>query len=408
LNEKGQLQNFVFDDMAYEGFRPQVGGALHLWKFAPARHGGQPVAAEMKVPLILNLPFNPNMQGTPPKVVYRAQPIYPFVMKASGMRGETLVEFIVDKTGSVKDPVVVKSNNPGFNQATIDAILQWKFEPGRMGGEAMNARMQQPFVFEIDDNEGQDYATVTPASKKAQEKLPEELRYDIAPKAKVVCAPVYPYALLKERKSGKVTATFLINADGRVAAVKIIEASSPEFGLAMAAALEAHEFIPAMKDGKPTASILKMETEFSTYGGLVPERDSDLLRLEKKHPEKILSGKKLDAPLKPIFRQAPRFPTSVEGRLDRGQARIEVLIDEKGEVCLPRVVEATDPAFGYAAIQAVVAWRFEPPTAAGKPAIVRVQVPFSFVSEPAVTKPEVPPAAPQTPPADTIPEATNP
>jgi TonB family protein len=315
------------------------------------------------------------------------------------------VEFIVDSTGSVKNPVVIQTNNPGFNQATIDAILGWKFEPGRKDGKLVSARMQQAFVFEIDG--GQDYATVTPASKKAQQELPEQLRYDLAPKAKAVCVPVYPYALLKESKGGKVKARFLINADGKVGAVKVLEASSPEFGLALEAALEAHEFIPAMKDGKPTASILQMETEFSTHQGSLPARDADLLRLEKKHPEKILSGRKLDTPLKPIFRQAPRFPTSVEGRLERGKAKIEILINEKGEVCLPRIVEATEPAFGYAASQAVVAWRFEPPESGGKPAIVRVQVPFDFVLEAAAAKPEVAPAAPQTPLPDISPEATS-
>jgi len=408
IDDKGQLQNFVFDEPAHEALRPQVGGSLHFWRFAPARQGGQPVAAELKVPLILNRKFSPLLPDTPPKVVSREQPVYPHAMKASGLRGETLVEFVIDPTGSVKNPVVIVSNNPGFNEATIAAILKWRFEPGRKAGEPVNVRMQQPFVFEFEGIGGQDYETVTPASKKAQEGLPEQLRYDIAPKAKAVVLPVYPYALLKENKSGKVTARFLINADGRVVAVKILEASSPEFGLALAAALEAHEFIPAMKEGKPTASLLKMEREFSPYEGLVSARDNDLLRLEKKHPEKILSGKKLDAPLKPIFRQKPRFPSSVADRLDHGEATIEILINEEGKVFLPRVVETTDPAFGYAAVQAIVAWRFEPPLAAGKPAIVRVLVPFKFVLEPAATKAELPPAAPQTPPEDTNPAATNP
>jgi TonB family protein len=407
ISDKGQLQNFVFDEPAHEVLRPQVGGSLHLWQFAPARQGGLPVAAELHVPLILNLKFSSNLPDTPPKVISRAQPLYPFAMKASGFRGETLVEFTIDRSGSVKDPVVLRSNNPGFNEATIDAIFKWRFQPGLKGGEPVNARMQQAFVFEIDEG-GQDYGTVTPASKKAQEGLPEQLRYDIAPKASAVVLPVYPYALLKEKKSGKVTARFLINAEGRVAAVKILEASSPEFGLALEAALEAHEFIPAMKGGKPTASVLKMEREFSPYGGLVSERDSGLLRLEKKHPEKILSGKILDAPLKPIFRRKPRFPSSVADRLDHGETTIEILIDEEGKVGLPRIVEATDPAFGYAAVQAIADWRFEPPMAAGKPAIVRVQVPFNFVLEPAVAKSEIPPAAPQTHTTDTKPEATNP
>jgi outer membrane biosynthesis protein TonB len=41
-------------------------------------------------------------------------------------------------------------------------------------------------------------------------------------------------------------------------------------------------------------------------------------------------------------------------------------------------MSASEPAFGYAAIQAVAFWRFEPPLAKGKPVVVRARVPFNF------------------------------
>jgi hypothetical protein len=47
-------------------------------------------------------------------------------------------------------------------------------------------------------------------------------------------------------------------------------------------------------------------------------------------------------------------------------------------VRLPRIVSATADSFGYAAAQAVVAWQFGPPLVGGKPAVVRVKVPFKF------------------------------
>jgi len=58
-----------------------------------------------------------------------------------------------------------------------------------------------------------------------------------------------------------------------------------------------------------------------------------------------------------------------------GEAVIEVLVDEDGHAWLPRIVSATDEAFGYAAVQAA-AWWFEPPMAGGKPVVVRARVPF--------------------------------
>lgn len=47
-------------------------------------------------------------------------------------------------------------------------------------------------------------------------------------------------------------------------------------------------------------------------------------------------------------------------------------------VVLPRMVSASAPAFGYAAVQTVATWRFEPPTSGGKPVMARARVPFTF------------------------------
>lgn len=393
IDEKGQLQNYVFEDAAYEPLRPQVGGSLHLWKFAAARKDGQPVAAELKVPLILNQQYSPKLPGVPPKKLVDQKPRYPRSMLATRLRGEVLVEFVVDKDGSVKEPKIARSSNPGFNEAAIDAILGWKFEPGRKGGLPVATRMQQPFTFDVTDGnlQGRDLFEVK-TNKKAQENLPEQLRYDIAPKPKGVLMPVYPHSLLAEKTKGKVTVAFLVDERGGVSEVKVIEATHPEFGQAMIAAVEAFAFIPAMRDGKPTATILRMEQDFHPNGRerLVPEKDEELLNLEKKHPEKIVPAAKLDGKLTPVSRRGPVFPSALRGSTERGEAKIEVLINEEGKVCLPRIVQATDPAFGYAAVQAVAEWRFEPPIAGGKPVIARAVLPFVFKNEKPKHAPEVP------------------
>ena len=82
---------------------------------------------------------------------FRANPVYPFEMKRQGISAEVLVEFICDNNGEVKDARIVKSDNTAFDSAALDAIYKWKFRPGKKGGRAVNARMQQPFVFSIAD-----------------------------------------------------------------------------------------------------------------------------------------------------------------------------------------------------------------------------------------------------------------
>jgi TonB family protein len=61
---------------------------------------------------------------------------------------------------------------------------------------------------------------------------------------------------------------------------------------------------------------------------------------------------------------------------------VEILIDGDGVVCLPRIVSASDPAFGAAAAQAVFGWQFKPPTKAGQPVLTRVRIPFEFEDKP--------------------------
>jgi len=91
IDEKGRLQNYAFEDGAYEPLRPQVGGSLHNWKFSPARKGGQPVAAELKVPLILNQQYGPKGPGVPPKKLADRKPRYPRSMLATRLRADLLV-----------------------------------------------------------------------------------------------------------------------------------------------------------------------------------------------------------------------------------------------------------------------------------------------------------------------------
>jgi len=87
-----------------------------------------------------------------PEPRVRTAPQYPFEMRRAGLSGDVLIEFIVDTNGEVKDPVIIKTSNSGFNDAAIQAVLKWKFKPGRKGGSAVNTRVRQPLPFNLNSN----------------------------------------------------------------------------------------------------------------------------------------------------------------------------------------------------------------------------------------------------------------
>ncbi|HVU33986.1 MAG TPA: TonB family protein [Opitutaceae bacterium] len=75
---------------------------------------------------------------------------------------------------------------------------------------------------------------------------------------------------------------------------------------------------------------------------------------------------------------APVFPPTVPKTVRNGSARIRIIVDATGTVTAARVVKASAPAFGEAALAAVRRWRFSPGVVDGKYAATCLDVPVRF------------------------------
>jgi protein TonB len=84
-----------------------------------------------------------------PRTRFQKSPVYPRLLKNAGETGTVWVDFMVDERGYVHDARVVKSTNPGFNDVTLAALSEWKFEPGKRNGIPVRFRMSLPMVFAI-------------------------------------------------------------------------------------------------------------------------------------------------------------------------------------------------------------------------------------------------------------------
>ncbi|HEX2101519.1 MAG TPA: TonB family protein [Candidatus Synoicihabitans sp.] len=88
-----------------------------------------------------------------PRARVQPAPVYPFEQKRTGMSGTVTVRFTVDREGNVREAHVVQSDDRGFEESAVKAVLRWKFEPGRKNGRAVAFRMSVPIVFNINDAE---------------------------------------------------------------------------------------------------------------------------------------------------------------------------------------------------------------------------------------------------------------
>ncbi|HZN38657.1 MAG TPA: TonB family protein [Planctomycetota bacterium] len=82
-----------------------------------------------------------------PRAAYQAEPIFPKEMRGKKVEGVVSVIFVVDATGKVADPRAEKSTHPAFDKPAIDAVKQWRFEPGVKGGKRVPCKMRVSIRF---------------------------------------------------------------------------------------------------------------------------------------------------------------------------------------------------------------------------------------------------------------------
>jgi protein TonB len=69
--------------------------------------------------------------------IVKVAPVYPQRALARRLEGHVVLEFIVTRTGTVKDIVVVDSSAPIFEQPAIEAAEKFRYKPRVIDGEAV-------------------------------------------------------------------------------------------------------------------------------------------------------------------------------------------------------------------------------------------------------------------------------
>ena len=303
-------------------------------------------------------------------------PEYPVTMGYSGYRGRVLLEFVVDEKGVPRDPKVISSNHPDFEQAAVAALLKWRFEPGKKAGKAIAARVRQTLIFEI----AGDWPSANPfsVSRRAPDSVPEEFRYDKAPEVDLMVTPAYPRELAVAGVTGFAEVSFVVDAKGRATRIEVGAASCPEFGAALAAAVDAWRFDPARKEGQPWAALLKYRHEFESDDAKSGSGARLLAKLKKDGAADLPSLAELDRVPNALFRAAPVYPERLRAAGVEGEVRVRFIIDREGMPRFPVALGATHEALGWAAVTAVRRQRYEAPRKDGKPVDAWAVLPLKF------------------------------
>ena len=75
---------------------------------------------------------------------------YPPVAQENGIQGRVLVQFVVNKDGSIVEPKVLRSVDASLDKEAMRVVQQMpKWTPGRQRGKAVRVRFTLPVTFRL-------------------------------------------------------------------------------------------------------------------------------------------------------------------------------------------------------------------------------------------------------------------
>ena len=179
---------------------------------------------------------------------------YPEQAKNNGVQGRVIVQFVVNKDGSISNDTVVRSVDPLLDAEAIRVVRNMpNWTPGKQRGEAVRVRFTLPVTFRL-DGEGskpvQKQVTVENAGEEifsVVEQMPEypggerELMKFLAMNIK------YPKEAQEQGKQGRVIVQFVVEKDGSITDAKILKTVDPQLD---AEALRVVNAMPNWTPGK--------------------------------------------------------------------------------------------------------------------------------------------------------------
>ncbi len=190
---------------------------------------------------------------------------YPEAAKKAGVQGRVILQFVVDKDGSIDNVSVLRGVNPDLDKEAIRVVSHmpnWK--PGMQKGKPVKVKYTVPIAFSLPSEEIDKIDemivvgyqnTKTPDNAEAYETVEQMPQFPggMTGLMQYLTKNVkYPADAQKEGIQGKVFVQIIVDENGKVSNAKIVQGISPSLDAeALRVVYNMPQWRPGMKDGKP-------------------------------------------------------------------------------------------------------------------------------------------------------------
>jgi TonB family protein len=190
----------------------------------------------------------------PPKLVKQVNPVYPAEARKAGVEGVVILEAKADEQGNVVDARILRSVAP-LDQAAIEAVKQWKYEPMILDGKARKVLFTVTVRFTLEDGgKARMLEKFAAGAVKAEGAIEP-------PKLVKETKPVYPEAARAAGVQGVVILSVRADETGKVIDTMVLR-SIPLLDQAAIDAVKQWVYEPMIKDGKAVSVVFTVTVRF--------------------------------------------------------------------------------------------------------------------------------------------------
>jgi len=263
--------------------------ALRRWRFLPGTKAGVPTEMSLRIPVSFraadpdlpelprdlqrNLPDSdpsyPLMDiarvDQPPTLSTSVPPLYPAAAGKDGPAAQVTVDFVVDEKGATRHLRIVAATDARFARAAAAAVSQWTFAPGRSNGRVVRTHLQVPVDFLSPHRGGLALPNAGTDLAEDDAAIPtlEMEEVDLRPHLRQATKAVYPEALRKEGKEGRVMVDLVVDENGAPRNIRVAKTTDPGFSAAAVKAVGQWVFSPGSKDGSTVRTHLQIPVSFN-------------------------------------------------------------------------------------------------------------------------------------------------
>ena len=197
--------------------------------------------------------------------------------------------------------------------------------------------------------------------------------------------PLFPAFVRYEGiPEGVVTLAVSRTAAGEPADILVLNSSHPGFTNAAVRAVKQWRFAPATSPEQLASRIVRVGFKLEGVVIMAPFAIDQLnqARADRRDwltaPVKIPSVDASSGSAASRNQPMPAYPAALAGKGQEGRVAVKFYVDQDGKVRLPEIIEATDPEFAAAALNAVSQWRYAPPRIAGRSVVACDKWEFKF------------------------------